>query len=67
MAFSLRCLLIGHDDRIARLPPRIWLHCDHCGRETKGWEVGPKAPICDERAHLPSLRSLWEAYAIRQS
>ena len=43
MAFSLRCLLMGHDDRLARSPARLWLLCDHCGRETTGWQLGPLA------------------------
>jgi hypothetical protein len=39
MVISLRCLLVGHDDRVARSPARLWLQCDHCGRETVGWEL----------------------------
>ena len=39
MTLSLRCLLIGHDDRIARSSARLWLQCDHCGRETAGWQL----------------------------
>ena len=39
MTLSLRCLLIGHDDRVARSSARLWLQCDHCGRETAGWQL----------------------------
>jgi hypothetical protein len=39
MTLSLRCLLIGHDDRIARSSARLWLQCGHCGRETAGWQL----------------------------
>ena len=39
MTVSLRCLVIGHDDRMARSAGRLWLQCDHCGRETAGWQL----------------------------
>ena len=32
----------GHDDRIARSSARLWLQCDHCGRETAGWQLGAR-------------------------
>ena len=37
--WSLRCLLIGHDDMLLRRPHRLSLQCSHCGRETKGWNL----------------------------
>jgi hypothetical protein len=39
MRFSLRCLLLGHDDWVVRSPERLRLRCDHCWRETPGWEL----------------------------
>jgi hypothetical protein len=39
--WSLRCLLIGHDDMLLRRPHRLSLQCSHCGRETKGWNLSP--------------------------
>jgi hypothetical protein len=42
MAVSLRCLLLGHDDLMVRTPKRLWLRCDHCGRETQGWTLNPR-------------------------
>jgi hypothetical protein len=52
MTLSLRCLLIGHDDRIARSSARLWLQCDHCGRETAGWQLARETwPAAD---HLRS-------------
>ena len=37
--WSLRCLLIGHDDMFLRRPYRLSLQCSHCGRETQGWSL----------------------------
>lgn len=37
--WSLRCLLIGHDDMLLRRPYRLSLQCRHCGRETHGWNL----------------------------
>jgi hypothetical protein len=37
----LRCLLFGHDDTLAREPKRLFLRCDLCGRQTRGWTIGP--------------------------
>lgn len=42
MNVSIRCLILGHDDRIARAPERLWLRCDHCRRETPGWTITRK-------------------------
>ncbi len=39
MLFSLRCLLLGHDDWYVRSPERLKLRCEHCGRETPGWTL----------------------------
>ena len=39
MSFSIKCLLLGHDDSMVRAPERLWLRCDHCGRETAGWTL----------------------------
>jgi hypothetical protein len=40
MSFSMRCLILGHDDMIMRAPARLSLRCDHCGRQTPGWSLG---------------------------
>ena len=39
MLFSMRCLLLGHDDWLVRSPERLRLRCDHCRRETPGWAL----------------------------
>ena len=39
----LRCLLMGHDDTVAREPGRMWLRCVKCGRDTPGWRLGSVA------------------------
>ena len=50
--FSVGCLLLGHDDMVARAAGRMWLRCQHCGRDTPGWTVGPGPnPV-----HQPSPR-----------
>ncbi len=38
-SFSLKCLVIGHDDNIRQGGGRIYLHCAECGRETRGWDL----------------------------
>ena len=39
MLFSMRCLLLGHDDWLVRSPERLRLRCSHCRRETPGWAL----------------------------
>jgi hypothetical protein len=39
MQFSMRCLLLGHDDWLVRSPERLRLRCNHCRRETPGWAL----------------------------
>jgi hypothetical protein len=43
-AVRLRCLLAGHDDRLKRLPNRLFLRCEECGRVTRGWTIAANAP-----------------------
>jgi hypothetical protein len=47
----LRCLLMGHDDTVAREPGRMWLRCLDCGRDTPGWrvEVWGSRPVFRDR------------------
>ena len=40
--FNLKCLLVGHDDRIRRNGARVYLNCSECGRETPGWDLTVK-------------------------
>jgi hypothetical protein len=37
----LRCLIVGHDDYLAREPHRLFLRCGECERSTRGWTIGP--------------------------
>jgi len=48
MTLSLQCLFIGHDDRMTRSSARLWLRCDHCGRETAGWQLGREIRLAVE-------------------
>jgi hypothetical protein len=41
---SVRCLMIGHDDQLAREPYRLFLRCAECGRCTRGWTIGTTPP-----------------------
>jgi hypothetical protein len=41
--FNFRCLMLGHDDRIRRVPGRMYLECSECGRETHGWDLSASA------------------------
>ena len=36
---SIHCVLLGHDDMMAREPQKLCLRCNHCGRETSGWAL----------------------------
>jgi hypothetical protein len=56
-AVRMRCLLFGHDDRIAREPNRLLLRCDECGRRTPGWAIATSAPRRDARLLDRSVRS----------
>jgi hypothetical protein len=38
--WSVRCALVGHNDRLSRTPHRLALQCVDCGRTTRGWLVG---------------------------
>ena len=40
---SLRCLMLGHDDRIQRASGRMFLECAECGRETRGWNLSDRS------------------------
>jgi hypothetical protein len=40
---SLGCLMSGHDDRIQRVPGRVFLKCAECGRETQGWALSEQS------------------------
>ena len=40
---SLRCLMLGHDDRIQRASDRMFLECAECGRETRGWNLSNRS------------------------
>jgi hypothetical protein len=41
---TLRCLIIGHDDYLTRMPHRLFLRCGECGRCTRGWVIGMSPP-----------------------
>jgi len=34
---------VGHDDMVMRKAGRMWLQCQHCGRDTVGWNIGGTA------------------------
>lgn len=40
-----RCLLVGHDDQLAREPLRLFLRCAECGRCTRGWTIDGTPPL----------------------
>jgi hypothetical protein len=44
VALSIWCVLVGHDDMVARAPERLWLRCVPCGRETRGWRLTRSHP-----------------------
>ena len=55
MGFSIRCLLLGHDDSMVRAPERLRLRCDHCGRETPGWTLAPTGAKREAESTLTSM------------
>jgi hypothetical protein len=38
--FTMGCLLAGHEDMVVHEAGRMWLRCQHCGRDTPGWDIG---------------------------
>lgn len=44
---------MGHDDMVMRKAGRIWLQCQHCGRDTVGWNIGGTATESSTRRHRP--------------
>jgi hypothetical protein len=58
--FSMRCLLIGHDDLIRRECNRMYLECCDCRRTTRGWTLGAGRrrafpPVSDARRGEPAF------------
>lgn len=58
---ALHCLFLGHDDTLAREPKRLFLRCDTCGRQTRGWTIGrpPRTPERAPSRNAISRRPLW--------
>jgi hypothetical protein len=50
------CLLLGHDDMVVRATGRMWLRCQHCGRDTSGWTVGKIATSAEQSSPRSRLR-----------
>jgi len=50
-----RCLVLGHDDEVARGRHRLFLRCTACGRETEGWAIGPQAHAGSATRATPSF------------
>lgn len=40
----MHCLIVGHDDGVAREPNRLFLRCGECGRSTRGWAIASSVP-----------------------
>jgi hypothetical protein len=53
---AFECLLIGHDDYLCRATGRLYLRCERCGRETRGWVVGKTPPTEAAASSEPSNR-----------
>jgi hypothetical protein len=53
----LRCLVFGHDDTLAREPKRLFLRCDLCGRQTRGWTIGPPPGTAERPGPSRSMTS----------
>ena len=54
MVISLRCLFLGHDDMMVRAPARLYLRCDHCGRESAGWTLTGSRRLRKVQGGMPS-------------
>jgi hypothetical protein len=57
--FSLRCLVLGHEDSLQCVPGRMCLKCEGCGRETTGCRSVQPLVIPDA-----SPRWSWQVVAI---
>ena len=56
MVISLRCLFLGHDDMMVRAPERLYLRCDHCGRESAGWTLTGSHRLRKVQRDIPPSR-----------
>jgi len=59
--FTVRCLMMGHDDRVRWARGRMYLECAGCGRETRGWNLldrsgNPVARSVSPRVSPPRVR-----------
>jgi hypothetical protein len=62
---NIKCIVLGHDDRMRRASGRVFLKCEECGRETHGWYLGRESARTvspGTRAHpVQQLRqALWQ-------
>lgn len=40
MIWKLRCVVLGHEDRMRSGGGKVYLECEACGRQTHGWQLG---------------------------
>lgn len=53
------CAIWGHDDRVVRVPDRVFLECAECGRATAGWDLTRDHPTHPQsRERLPTAKRL---------
>jgi hypothetical protein len=64
MSFSIRCLILGHDDKMVRAPDRLSLRCDHCNRETPGWHLGQTHPVRTPRSKARSVAAPYASLSL---
>lgn len=48
--YSLKCLMLGHEDRMRWAPGRMYLECADCGRQTPGWVLTSRRDEARRRA-----------------
>ncbi len=58
--YTLKCVVMGHDDQVRRAPGRLYLQCADCGRTTPGWDLrADGAAQTTVPAHVAPDRVRW--------
>ena len=53
MPLTMKCLTVGHDDRVRYAKRRIFLECAECGRTTAGWDLNNEQEQAEVRDTVP--------------
>jgi hypothetical protein len=64
---NVRCLVLGHEDRVRQASGRMYWECAECGRETTGWNVTRDTDYSVRRGGHAAPRSWTRAWRALRS